>query len=102
MKKFLKHCNRGLLLGLAVLLGLILYLKADSMRFEKSKAEIENTVTEYLTEVKKVNLAPAGRKSRNVRRSWNGSGLPKESLRLLRSGKDRHGRLPGCARQSGQ
>ena len=80
MKKFLKHCNRGLLLGLAVLLGLIIYLKANSMWFEKSKAEIENTVTEYLTEVKKVNLAPTGEKISQcqalLERFWTSKGIP--------------------------
>ena len=80
MKKFLKHCNRGLLLGLAVLLGLIIYLKIDGMRFEKSKAEIENTVTEYLTEVKEVNLAPASERSAQcqalLERFWTSKGIP--------------------------
>ncbi len=57
MKKFLKHCNRGLLLSLAVLLGLIIYLKIDGIRFEDAKPDIESTVTDYLAEVKKTNLA---------------------------------------------
>ena len=42
MKKFLKHCNRGLLLSLAVLLGLIIYLKIDGIRFEDAKPDIES------------------------------------------------------------
>lgn len=57
MKKFLKHCNRGLLLALAVLLGLILYLKIDGIQFENAKSDIQSTITDYLAEVKEINLA---------------------------------------------
>lgn len=62
MKKFLKHCNRGLLLALAVLLGLILYLKIDGIQFENAKPDIKSTITDYLAEVKKINLADAKEK----------------------------------------
>ncbi len=57
MKKFLKHCNRGLLLALAVLLGLIIYLKIDGIQFENAKPDIKSTITDYLAEVKEINLA---------------------------------------------
>ena len=62
MKKFLKHCNRGLLLALAVLLVLVIYLKIEGIQFEDAKPDIQSTVSDYLSEVKAVNLADPSEK----------------------------------------
>lgn len=48
MKNFLKRANRGLILGAIVLVGFIAFVITDTIRFKKSKPQIENDVKAYI------------------------------------------------------
>ncbi len=60
MKRFWKKVNRGLLLGGALLLGLIVMIVIREVRFQKEVPEIEEVATSYIEEMVKLNLAPEG------------------------------------------
>lgn len=48
MKKFLKRANRGLLLGGAILIALIIYIVIDYSRFNSEKSTIKNQIESYM------------------------------------------------------
>ncbi len=47
LKSFLKHANRGLILGAVVLAGFIIFAVSDTIGFKKNKPQIEAAVNAY-------------------------------------------------------
>lgn len=50
MKKFIKKCNRGLILGGVITLGLIIYVVIDNISFGREKDIITQKVNTYIEE----------------------------------------------------
>lgn len=59
MSKFLKKINRGVALGIIMLIGLIVFFIMDSAAFAKEEPELKDFLDEYLEECAKINLLPA-------------------------------------------
>lgn len=57
-KKFLKRANRGLILGLVLLIGLSIYIAVDETRFRKEKPGISQMMNEYLEDIAKFGIFP--------------------------------------------
>lgn len=55
MKKFLSRMNRGIALGIVLLVGLAVYLTADALAFGRETEEIHEFIAEYLEELERLN-----------------------------------------------
>lgn len=55
MKHFFKRVNRGIVLGVVLLIGLAVFIWQDESNFQKETPAIEQTVTSYLDALSKIN-----------------------------------------------
>lgn len=55
MKHFFKHMNRGIVLGVVLLIGLVVFIWQDEASFQKETPSIEHTITSYLDAMCKIN-----------------------------------------------
>jgi hypothetical protein len=55
MKHFFKRVNRGIVLGVVLLIGLAVFIWQDESNFQKETPAIEKTVTSYLDTLSKIN-----------------------------------------------
>lgn len=58
LKTMLKHQNRGLMLALVILIGLMIYLIVDDETFEKNSPALEQLINDYYSEVLELNIIP--------------------------------------------
>ncbi len=58
MKSKLKKLNRGVILAVVLLVGLVIYIVADNQMFKSEKPEIEQLVSDYVGEIAEINVAP--------------------------------------------
>lgn len=57
-KTILRKMNRGLLLGLVILIGLIIYISIDESNFKKEKPQIIQSLMQYAEDMQKVSITP--------------------------------------------
>lgn len=56
-KLFLKRMNRGVALGIAVMIAFAIYLPVDKYKFKQAKPEIEKMIIDYIDELCEVSVA---------------------------------------------
>lgn len=58
VKTILRKANRGLILGLVLLIGLIVFIVVDEQNFQKQQPVIQETVEQYLQDVSGFSIFP--------------------------------------------
>ena len=58
IKKIIRQINRGVVLAVALIIGLVLYLLIDSYKFNSEKADIKSMVAAYAEEAESFNVFP--------------------------------------------
>jgi hypothetical protein len=58
VKTILRKVNRGLVLGLVLLIGLAVFIVADELSFQKQRPQIQETLEAYLQDVAKISILP--------------------------------------------
>lgn len=57
-KKRLKKANRGIILGIILIIGVVIFTVIDNANFKKEKPEIETVVENFITELGNKNVLP--------------------------------------------
>lgn len=57
-RKFFKRINRGIVLGIIVILGFVIYVVADTSAFKKNKPNLEQAAENYFEAVSNVAVTP--------------------------------------------
>lgn len=57
-KNILRKINRGIVLGVVLLIGLVIFLVIDEQNFQRQQPEIQKMVEQYLQDVSEISLFP--------------------------------------------
>lgn len=57
-KTVLRKVNRGIVLGIILLIGLVIFLVIDDQNFQKQQPEIQRMVEQYLQDVSEISIFP--------------------------------------------
>ena len=57
-KTVLRKINRGIVLGVILLIGLVIFLVIDDQNFQRQQPEIQRMVEQYLQDVSEISIFP--------------------------------------------
>lgn len=57
-KHFLHKMNRGLFLGLVLLVGLTVFIVVDEIQFEGQRKEVQSTLEQYMQDISQISIFP--------------------------------------------